>query len=207
MLTTQEILDARLDDWRKLGQAAGAGCQGVGATWGHAAVSSAFKVLGVVEQEVAALGKPEPQQPVGVLVGAALPRRVRVAEEQPGAQGDDVRDPTGRVPILWFQDTDAHEERIAAAVAAGGRVETLSSQDPWQPTCAHGGRSRMTTAHAVSSGLDSVGRTGSRGLERLPVHTGETGHVEARPRRRFGAPTTMAAAQRTPQPTGERIMD
>jgi len=55
-------------------------------------------------------------------------------------QGDDVRDPTGRVPILWFQDTDAHEtprqrfhidlwvphdvakDRIAAAVGAGGRV-------------------------------------------------------------------------------------
>lgn len=54
--------------------------------------------------------------------------------------GDEVRDPSGRVPILWFQQTDAHEtprqrfhidlwvphdvaqERIAAAVAAGGRV-------------------------------------------------------------------------------------
>jgi 4a-hydroxytetrahydrobiopterin dehydratase len=54
--------------------------------------------------------------------------------------GDDVRDATGRVPILWFQDTDEHEtprhrfhvdvwvppevadKRIAAAVAAGGIV-------------------------------------------------------------------------------------
>lgn len=54
--------------------------------------------------------------------------------------GDDVVDPNGRVPLLWFQHTDAHEtprqrfhldvwvphdvadERIAAAVAAGGRV-------------------------------------------------------------------------------------
>jgi 4a-hydroxytetrahydrobiopterin dehydratase len=54
--------------------------------------------------------------------------------------GDDVVDPTGQVPLLWFQDTDVHEtprqrfhldvwvphdvadERIAAAVAAGGRV-------------------------------------------------------------------------------------
>ncbi|MGI8433945.1 MAG: 4a-hydroxytetrahydrobiopterin dehydratase [Nocardioidaceae bacterium] len=53
---------------------------------------------------------------------------------------DDVVDPSGRVPLLWFQHTDAHEtprqrfhvdlwvphdvaeERIAAAVAAGGRV-------------------------------------------------------------------------------------
>jgi len=57
-----------------------------------------------------------------------------------GTIGDDVRDATGRVPILWFQDTDEHEtprqrfhldvwvapevadERIAAAVAAGGTI-------------------------------------------------------------------------------------
>jgi 4a-hydroxytetrahydrobiopterin dehydratase len=57
-----------------------------------------------------------------------------------GTIGDDVRDATGRVPILWFQDTDEHETprqrfhidvwvarevadaRIAAAVAAGGEV-------------------------------------------------------------------------------------
>ena len=55
-------------------------------------------------------------------------------------KGDDVVDPSGRVPLLWFQHTDAHEtprqrfhidlwvppdvaeERIAAAVAAGGRL-------------------------------------------------------------------------------------
>ena len=54
--------------------------------------------------------------------------------------GDDVVDPSGRVPLLWFQHTVAHEtprqrfhfdvwvphdvaeRRIAAAVAAGGRV-------------------------------------------------------------------------------------
>ena len=57
-----------------------------------------------------------------------------------GTIGDDVRDATGRVPILWFQETDEHEtprqrfhvevyvapevaqERIAAALAAGGTV-------------------------------------------------------------------------------------
>ena len=57
-----------------------------------------------------------------------------------GSISEDVRDATGRVPILWFQDTDEHEtprqrfhvdvwvgadfadERIAAAVAAGGKV-------------------------------------------------------------------------------------
>ncbi|TWP34987.1 4a-hydroxytetrahydrobiopterin dehydratase [Leekyejoonella antrihumi] len=54
--------------------------------------------------------------------------------------GDDVQDGNGRVPLLWFQHTDAHEtprqrihldvwvphdlaeQRISAAVAAGGRV-------------------------------------------------------------------------------------
>ena len=57
-----------------------------------------------------------------------------------GTIGDDIRDATGRVPILWFQDTDEHEtprqrfhvdvwvppevaeQRIAAAIAAGGVV-------------------------------------------------------------------------------------
>ena len=57
-----------------------------------------------------------------------------------GTIGDDVRDATGRMPILWFQDTDDHDtprqrfhidiwvpyevaaNRIAAAVAAGGVV-------------------------------------------------------------------------------------
>jgi 4a-hydroxytetrahydrobiopterin dehydratase len=57
-----------------------------------------------------------------------------------GTIGDDVRDATERVPLLWFQDTDEHEtprqrfhldvwvppevadQRIAAAVAAGGTV-------------------------------------------------------------------------------------
>ena len=57
-----------------------------------------------------------------------------------GSIGDDVRDAMGRVPILWFQETDEHEtprqrfhievyvalevaeERIAASLAAGGTV-------------------------------------------------------------------------------------
>ena len=57
-----------------------------------------------------------------------------------GTIGDDVRDATSRVPILWFQETDPHptprqrfhidvqvpydvaEPRIAAAVAAGAVI-------------------------------------------------------------------------------------
>ena len=64
-----------------------------------------------------------------------------------GSTSDDVRDGTGRVPVLWFQETDEHEsprqrfhldvwvapevaeQRIAAAVAAGG-VVTDDSQAP-----------------------------------------------------------------------------
>lgn len=65
-----------------------------------------------------------------------------------GTIGDDVRDATSRVPILWFQETDAHEtprqrfhidvqvpydvaeRRIAAAVAAGA-VIVDDSRAPW----------------------------------------------------------------------------
>jgi 4a-hydroxytetrahydrobiopterin dehydratase len=62
-----------------------------------------------------------------------------------GTIGNDVRDVAGRVPYLWFQETDDHEtprqrfhldvfvprehaqERIAAALAAGG--ELISEED------------------------------------------------------------------------------
>jgi 4a-hydroxytetrahydrobiopterin dehydratase len=65
-----------------------------------------------------------------------------------GTIGDDVRDTTGRVPILWFQETDPHptprqrfhidvqvpydvaEQRIAAAVGAGA-VIVDDSRAPW----------------------------------------------------------------------------
>ncbi len=65
-----------------------------------------------------------------------------------GNIGDDVRDATGRVPGLWFQETDEHEtprqrfhldvwvapevveERVAAAVAAGGKIVDASNA-PW----------------------------------------------------------------------------
>jgi 4a-hydroxytetrahydrobiopterin dehydratase len=65
-----------------------------------------------------------------------------------GTIGDDVRDGTARVPILWFQETDPHptprqrfhidvevpydvaEQRIAGAVAAGA-VIVDDSRAPW----------------------------------------------------------------------------
>ena len=66
------------------------------------------------------------------------------ASQGRGTLGDDVRDASGQTPILWFQDTDEHEtprqrfhldvwvppevtdERIAAAVAAGGSIVDAS---------------------------------------------------------------------------------
>ncbi len=72
-------------------------------------------------------------------VWAALLTGGREAQGR-GTIGDDVRDATSRVPILWFQETEPHEtprqrfhidvqvpydvaeQRIAAAVAAGAVI-------------------------------------------------------------------------------------
>jgi 4a-hydroxytetrahydrobiopterin dehydratase len=184
-LTTTEILDAGLDDWRKLAQALHARFR-----TGDFVTGLAF-VTAVTEAAEAADHHPDVtltypfvdlaliSHDVGELTrrDLDLARRISdIAHEQgisaePGAvaeielaldtadlaavgpfwaalltghpeslHGNDVVDPTGRVPLLWFQDTDAHEtprqrfhidlwvphdvaeERIAAAVAAGGRV-------------------------------------------------------------------------------------
>jgi 4a-hydroxytetrahydrobiopterin dehydratase len=70
---------------------------------------------------------------------------------------DSVFDPTGRVPALWFQGTDEHEnprqrwhfdlwlapevatERIAAAVAAGGRIVDESGAPSFTVLADHDG--------------------------------------------------------------------
>lgn len=74
-----------------------------------------------------------------------------------GSLGDDVRDLTERVPILWFQDTDEHEtprqrfhvdvwvpaevaeQRIAAAVQAGGVVVDESQAPSYTVIADHDG--------------------------------------------------------------------
>ena len=74
-----------------------------------------------------------------------------------GSTGDDVRDATGRVPILWFQETDEHEtprqrfhidvwvapevadERIAAAVAARSDVHTHALLPSWSAITVYDG--------------------------------------------------------------------
>jgi len=184
-LTNQQILDASLDDWRKL-------AQGIHARFLTGDFVTGLKfVAAVTEAAEAANHHPDVRLTYPLVdltlvshdVGRVtqrdidLARRIsEIAREQGiGAQpdavtqlelaldtadlpgvgpfwaalltgskaslvGDDVVDPTGRVPLLWFQRTEAREtprqrfhfdlwvphdvaeERIAAAVAAGGRV-------------------------------------------------------------------------------------
>jgi 4a-hydroxytetrahydrobiopterin dehydratase len=184
-LTSRQILDAGLDDWRKLAQALHArfrtGDFVTGLRFVTAVTEAAesanhhpdvtltypFVDLRLISHDVSRLTQRD----------LDLARRIsEIAREQglaadPGATteielaldtadlaaagpfwaalltgstdaltGDDVVDPNGRVPLLWFQHTDAHEtprqrfhldlwvphdvaeERIAAAVAAGGQV-------------------------------------------------------------------------------------
>jgi 4a-hydroxytetrahydrobiopterin dehydratase len=184
-LTSKEILDAGLDDWRLLAQALHARFHTGDFVTGLAFVTAVtelaeraghhpdvtltypFVDLKLVSHDVSRVTRRD----------LDLARRIsEIAREQgvdadPGAtteielaldtadlaavgpfwaalltgspdslSGDDVVDPGGRVPLLWFQHTDAHAtprqrfhldvwvphdlagERIAAAVAAGGRV-------------------------------------------------------------------------------------
>ena len=184
-LTTTQILDAGLDDWRKLAQAlharflTGDFVTGLGFVTAvteaaeqanhHPDVTLTYPYvdLKLVSHDVGRLTRRD----------LDLARRIsEIAQErgidaQPGAvteielaldtadlaaagpfwaalltgsadsvDGNDVVDPSGRVPLLWFQHTDAHEtprqrfhldlwvahdvaeSRIAAAVAAGGQV-------------------------------------------------------------------------------------
>lgn len=74
-----------------------------------------------------------------------------------GSISDDVRDETGRVPVLWFQETDEHEtprqrfhldvwvapevadQRIAAAVAAGGTIVDAGNAPSYTVLADHDG--------------------------------------------------------------------
>ncbi len=89
-----------------------------------------------------------------------------------GTIGDDVRDATERVPILWFQDTDEHEtprqrfhvdvwvpadvaeQRIAAAVSAGGVVVDDSQAPSYTVIADHDGNKACvcTTLPAAQEG-------------------------------------------------------
>lgn len=183
--TIQQILDARLDDWRKLAQALHARFRTRDFVTGLAFVTAVAEAaeranhhpdvtltyplvdvrlishdVGRVTQrdldlarrvseiareqgiaaEPSAVTQLELALDTADLVAVGPFWAVLLTGNPASLKGDDVVDPSGRVPVLWFQDTEAHEtprqrfhvdlwvahdvaqERIAAAVAAGGRM-------------------------------------------------------------------------------------
>lgn len=184
-LSTTQILDARLEDWRKLAQALHArfltGDFVTGLTFVTAVTEAAERAdhhpdvtltypwvdLKLVSHDVSQVTQRDidlarriseiaREQGIGAEPSAVAQLELALDTADLAAvgpfwaalltgspdslKGDDVVDPRGRVPLLWFQHTDAHEtprqrfhcdlwvphdvaeERIAAAVAAGGRV-------------------------------------------------------------------------------------
>lgn len=184
-LTNKQILDARLDDWRKLARALHArfitgdfvtGLKFITAVTEaaeranhhpHVTLTYPFVDVKLTSHDVSQVTQrdiglahriSEIAREQGIGAEPSAPTEVELALDtadlaavgpfwaalltgsQDSLMGDDVADPSGRVPLLWFQHTDAHEtprqrfhidlwvphdvaeERIAAAVAAGGRV-------------------------------------------------------------------------------------
>ena len=100
--------------------------------------------------------------------------------------GDDVVEPAGQVPLLWFQHTDAHatprqrfhldvwvphdlaEERIAAAVAAGGTSRRRDERAVVRRAGRHRGQPRLRVhvrgplrPASVSAGRGARGAAGA----------------------------------------------
>jgi 4a-hydroxytetrahydrobiopterin dehydratase len=184
-LTSTQILDAQLDDWRKLAQALHArfltGKFVTGLTFVTAVTEAAeeanhhpdvtltypFVDVKLISHDVSQVTQRDidlarriseiaREQGIGAeprvlteldlalditdLAAAGPFWAALLTGSADSLKGVDVIDPSGRVPLLWFQQTDAHEtprqrfhidlwvphdvaeERIAAAVAAGGRV-------------------------------------------------------------------------------------
>jgi 4a-hydroxytetrahydrobiopterin dehydratase len=184
-LSTKAVLDAGLDDWRKLAQAIHArfltgdfatGVRFVSAVAEaaeranhHPDVSLTYPFVDVklishdvsrvtqrdislarrisdiareqgIEADASALNEAELALDTADLAAVGPFWAALLTGSPDSLDGDDVVDPNGRLPLLWFQHTDAHEtprqrfhidlwvphdlaeERIAAAVAAGGRV-------------------------------------------------------------------------------------
>ncbi len=198
MLKTSQILDARLDDWRKLAQAlhgrfrtgdfvtglrfVAAVAEAADAAGHHPDIKLAYPYVDVTLISHDAVYRPGdggPERRVSWVTQrdvdlarqiseiahdqgiAAEPQAVAMMElgldtadlaaagpfwnallTGTASEGpsDEVRDATGRVPVVWFQHTDAHEtprqrfhidlwlphdvaeQRIAAAVDAGGTI-------------------------------------------------------------------------------------
>jgi 4a-hydroxytetrahydrobiopterin dehydratase len=184
-LTTEQILDARLTDWRKLAQALhsrfltgdfAAGLRFVTAvseaaeeanhhpdlslTYPHVDVKLVSHDVGGLTQRDVDLARriSEIARVQGIQADPHAVAEIELALDTADVaavgpfwaalltgsadalHGSDIIDPRGRLPLLWFQDTDSHrtprqrfhldlwlphdiaEERIAAAVAAGGTV-------------------------------------------------------------------------------------
>lgn len=184
-LTTEQILDAHLDDWRKLAQAlhahyltgdfaaglrfvtaVGAAAEGanhhpdVTLTYPHVDLKLISHDAGALTQRDVDLARriSEIAREQGVAADPHAVAEIELALDTAdlaavgpfwaalltgstdALHGSDVVDPKGRLPLLWFQDTDHHrtprqrfhvdlwlphdiaESRIAAAVAAGGTV-------------------------------------------------------------------------------------
>jgi 4a-hydroxytetrahydrobiopterin dehydratase len=184
-LTTTQILDAGLDDWRKLAQALHArfltGDFVSGLAFVTAVTAAAEQAnhhpdvtltypyvdLSLISHDVGQLTQRDldlarriseiaREQGIAAAPGSVAELELALDSADSAAvgpfwaalltgspdalDGDDVVDPHGRVPLLWFQDTEPHEtprqrfhvdlwvphdvadQRIAAAVAAGGRV-------------------------------------------------------------------------------------
>ena len=184
-LTPEQILDARLSDWRELAQALHArfltgdfatGIRFVAAvseaaeaanhhpdvtlTYAHVDLTLISHDAGALTQRDVDLARriSEIAQDQGVKADPYAVAEIELALDTAdlaavgpfwaalltgstdALHGPNVVDPKGRVPLLWFQDTDHHrtprqrfhidlwlphdiaEERISAAVAAGGTV-------------------------------------------------------------------------------------
>ncbi|MPZ94917.1 MAG: 4a-hydroxytetrahydrobiopterin dehydratase [Propionibacteriales bacterium] len=184
-LTNKQILDARLDDWRKLAQALHArfltgdfvtglrfvtAVSEVAESAGHhpdVTLTYPFVDVKLISHDVSQITQRDidlarriseiaREHGIGAEPSAMTELELALDTADLAAvgpfwaalltgssdslMGDDVVDPSGRVPLLWFQHTDAHEtprqrfhidlwvphdvadERIAAAVAAGGEV-------------------------------------------------------------------------------------
>jgi 4a-hydroxytetrahydrobiopterin dehydratase len=184
-LTSKDILDARLDDWRMLAQALHARFSTGDFATGLALVTAigeaaeevdhhpdvtltySYVDLRLISHDVSHLTRrdtdlarriSEIARQQGIDAEPSAVTEVELALDTAdlaaigpfwaalltgtvdAVDGDDVVDPAGRVPLLWFQRTDAHQtprqrfhvdlwvphdvadQRIADAVAAGGRV-------------------------------------------------------------------------------------
>jgi 4a-hydroxytetrahydrobiopterin dehydratase len=140
ILSGEQITAAGLTDWRKLGQ-------GLHARFVIGDFGAGIGFLTAIA-DAGASARHYPEVRMGtahvdlkLISDDAIYRDDAGTEAQGrGTIGDDVRDATSRVPILWFQDTEPHptprqrfhidvqvpydvaEERIAAAVAAGAVI-------------------------------------------------------------------------------------